>query len=309
MIILMKCKRFDDNSIEDETLSGFDDNQSNHNHQHSNHQHVIINGKQYWIPKVPDKVKPELKGHYKSYEDIIDMYYKYALAAGFNVRKTTNRKNAQHIIRLTYLVCNRQGLPNTCPVDTLNPIKSKIQRRTDSRRTACIRFNMIKGRSTCLLYEFVEEHNHELMSQDNILFSRYHRQLNSCRNRSLSVFLIRMMVPPKLTVYILPLFRYDMVFVPFTGIDNHKKYVTFGDRLLSKEGIDLYTWLLKSFLKAFGKQPILVLSDKDPTMKNSIANVFPDSIHRLCMRHITSKLPSKVTIFHLISFQSTLHSL
>nr|KAJ0200636.1 hypothetical protein LSAT_V11C600321050 [Lactuca sativa] len=218
MIILMKCKRFDDNSVEDKTLSGFDDNQSNHNHQHSNHQHVIINGKQYWIPKVPDEVKPELKGHYKSYEDIIDMHYKYALAAGSNVRKTTNRKNAQRIIRLRYLVCNRQA-------------------------------------------------------------------------------------------YILPLFRYDMVFVPFTGIYIHKKYVTFGDRLLSKEDIDLYTWLLKSFMKAFGKQPILVLSDQDPTMKNSIANVFPDSIHRLCMRHITSKLPLKVTIFHLISFQSTLHSL
>nr|KAJ0220331.1 hypothetical protein LSAT_V11C200074120 [Lactuca sativa] len=61
----------DDNliSIENETLGGFDDDysvneiknqdnvdssdvhQSNDNHEHSNHQHVIINGKQYWIPK------------------------------------------------------------------------------------------------------------------------------------------------------------------------------------------------------------------------------------------------------------------
>ncbi|CAI9295620.1 unnamed protein product [Lactuca saligna] len=29
--------------------------------------------------------------------------------------------------------------------------------------------------------------------------------------------------------------RYDMVFVPFTGIDNHKKCVTFGADLLSRE--------------------------------------------------------------------------
>ncbi|CAI9296587.1 unnamed protein product [Lactuca saligna] len=148
-------------SIEDETLGVFDDNQSN-----DNHQHVVINGKQYWIPKVPDEVKPKLKGHYKSYEDITNMYYKY-----------------------------------------------------------------------------------------------------------------------------------DMVFVPFTGIDNHKRCVTFGAGLLSKDDINSYTWLLKSVLKAFGKQPILVLSDEDPMMKNAIANVFLESIHRLCMWHITSKLPLKIKEF------------
>nr|KAJ0208368.1 hypothetical protein LSAT_V11C500228980 [Lactuca sativa] len=141
-----------DISIEDETLGVFDDN-----HQSSNHQH------------------PKLKGYYRSYEDITDMYYKYALAAGFD-------KNGHGIIRLRYLVCNRQGLPNTGHVDTLNPNKSKIKRRTDSQRTgcnACIRFSKIKGSSTWLLYDFVEEDNQELMSQDNILFSRHHRQLNS----------------------------------------------------------------------------------------------------------------------------------
>ena len=76
-----------DISIEDETLGVFDDNQSN-----DNHQHVIINGKQYWIPKVPDEVQPKFKGNYKSYEDITYMYYKYALAASFDVRKMTNKK-------------------------------------------------------------------------------------------------------------------------------------------------------------------------------------------------------------------------
>ncbi|CAI9299897.1 unnamed protein product [Lactuca saligna] len=88
-----------------------------------------------------------------------------------------------------------------------------------------------------------------------------------------------------------------MVFVPLTRIDIHKKCVTFGVGLLSKEDIDSYTWLLKSFLKAFGKQPILLLSDEDLAMKNAIANVFPESIHRLCMWQITSKLPLKIKEF------------
>nr|KAJ0192816.1 hypothetical protein LSAT_V11C800396140 [Lactuca sativa] len=350
-----------DISIEDETLGVFDDNQSNDNHQSSNHQHVTINGKQYWIPKVPDEVKPKLKGHYRSYEDITNMYYKYALAAGFDVRKTTNRKNGHGIIRLRYFVCNRQGLPNTGHVDTLNPNRSKIKRRTDSRRTgcnACIRFSMIKGSSTWLLYEFVEEHNHELMYQDNIFLSnqnvgatqahRLFTAINGGYNiiggtiddfknlmRDLNCFIggtDAQMLVNKMNnkTKNVPNFsfdfrvenkqlnamfwanetskinykefgdvvsfdatfrtnRYDMVFVPFTGIDNHKKCVTFGVGLLSKEDIDSYTLLLKSFLKAF-----------DPAMKNAIANVFPKSIHWLCMWHITSKLPLTLLFNSLI---------
>nr|KAJ0221880.1 hypothetical protein LSAT_V11C200074130 [Lactuca sativa] len=35
----------------------------------------------------------------------------------------------------------------------------------------------------------------------------------------------------------------------------------------NKEDIDSYTWLMKYFLKAFGKQPMLVLSDEDSVMK------------------------------------------
>ncbi|XP_052621238.1 protein FAR1-RELATED SEQUENCE 6-like [Lactuca sativa] len=88
--------------------------------------------------------------------------------------------------------------------------------------------------------------------------------------------------------------KYDMVFVPFTGIDNHKKCVTFGAGLLSKEDGVSYEWLLRAFLKAFRKQPQLVLSDQDPALKKAIDKVFPLAHHRLCMWHITKKLPNKV---------------
>ncbi|CAI9304075.1 unnamed protein product [Lactuca saligna] len=88
--------------------------------------------------------------------------------------------------------------------------------------------------------------------------------------------------------------KYDMVFVPFTGIDNHKKCVTFGAGLLSKEDGVSYEWLLRAFLKAFRKQPQLVLSDQDPALKKAIDKVFPLAHHRLCMWHITKKLPNKI---------------
>lgn len=93
-----------------------------------------------------------------------------------------------------------------------------------------------------------------------------------------------------------------MVFVPFTGIDNHNKCVTFGAALLKNENIPSYTWLLDVFLKAHDKkQPTLVLTDQDPAMKQAVDAVFTESLHRLCMWHIMKKLPKKVEFFLLKS--------
>lgn len=49
--------------------------------------------------------------------------------------------------------------------------------------------------------------------------------------------------------------KYNFVFVPFIGIDNHKRYVTFCARLLIKEDVESYLWLLENFKKAMGHEP------------------------------------------------------
>nr|KAJ0198847.1 hypothetical protein LSAT_V11C600333120 [Lactuca sativa] len=98
--------------------------------------------------------------------------------------------------------------------------------------------------------------------------------------------------------------KYNMVFIPFTGIDNHKKCVTFGAGLLSREDGSSYSWLLRAFLKAFKKHPTLVLTDQDPTLKRVVNEVFPMSAHRFCMWHITKKLPNKVNIFFILKTKS-----
>ena len=147
-------------------------------------EHIVIGGIDFWIPKVPDEFKPRVRGHYPSKDAIEEMYYKYALEAGFDVRRNTKRKNGLGIITLKYLVCNRQGVPNTAPVDTLDPRKSKTRRRVDTRRCQCnarICFKVIPGTNTWLLYEFEEKHTHALISKDNMKFSRYHRQLDNCQ--------------------------------------------------------------------------------------------------------------------------------
>jgi len=95
-------------------------------------------------------------------------------------------------------------------------------------------------------------------------------------------------------------FRYSMVFVPFTGIDNHNNNVSFGAALLASETAETYKWLLRCFLKAFGKQPDVVVTDQDPAMKKAIEEVFTDSRHRLCMWHVMHKLSTKVCIYGVL---------
>ena len=85
-----------------------------------------------------------------------------------------------------------------------------------------------------------------------------------------------------------------MVFIPFTGIDNHKKCVTFGAGMLAKEDISSYKWLLNEFKNAFLREPKVVLTDQDPSMKVAVSDVFKTARHRLCMWHIMEKVPVKV---------------
>lgn len=90
-----------------------------------------------------------------------------------------------------------------------------------------------------------------------------------------------------------------MIFVPFTGIDNHQRCVTFGAALIAQETEEYYTWLLHSFLNAFGSAPSIVVTDQDRAMRNAVLNVFPQSRHRLCMWHIGKKLTVKVRLASL----------
>ena len=86
-----------------------------------------------------------------------------------------------------------------------------------------------------------------------------------------------------------------MIFVPFTGIDNHKRCVTFGGALKAKETIEYYTWLLEKFLAAFGKEPRLFVTDQDGSMCSVVGKVLPNSIHWVCMWHIGKKIPKYVS--------------
>ncbi|XP_021969357.1 protein FAR1-RELATED SEQUENCE 5-like [Helianthus annuus] len=88
--------------------------------------------------------------------------------------------------------------------------------------------------------------------------------------------------------------KYNMMFVPFTGIDNHNRNVTLGAAILGSETAETYSWLLRAIKNAYGYAPPVIVTDQDPAMKRAIADVWPESRHRLCMWHIMDKLTTKV---------------
>jgi len=89
--------------------------------------------------------------------------------------------------------------------------------------------------------------------------------------------------------------QYNMKFVPFTGVNHHLQSVFLGAAFLADEKIDSYVWLFNTFLKAMGGvAPHLITTDEDASMKAAIAQILPDTAHRLCMWHIMEKVPEKV---------------
>ncbi|GJT81447.1 FAR1 DNA binding domain, zinc finger, SWIM-type, MULE transposase domain containing protein [Tanacetum coccineum] len=68
--------------------------------------------------------------------------------------------------------------------------------------------------------------------------------------------------------------KYQMVFVLFTSINHHNRCITFESGLLVDEIAGAYIWLLKQFKEAFGKDPKVVVTDQDPSMKIAIAKCF-----------------------------------
>ena len=78
-----------------------------------------------------------------------------------------------------------------------------------------------------------------------------------------------------------------MPVVIFSGVNNHNRTTIFASAIVSNETTETYVWLLEQFLSVMkGKEPIAIITDSAPAMKNAIKTVFPRSHHRLCAWHL-----------------------
>ncbi|XP_076945812.1 protein FAR1-RELATED SEQUENCE 5-like [Bidens hawaiensis] len=104
----------------------------------------------------------------------------YASKAGFDVRisTTTRTKGA---ISHRYMVCSKSGIPCFKDVDTINTSSSSTKRRHRNIKvsgcTACIRLKVPSTSVGFEIYNFIEGHNHDLVSDYNMDLTRGRRQL------------------------------------------------------------------------------------------------------------------------------------
>ncbi|GKV17999.1 hypothetical protein SLEP1_g28436 [Rubroshorea leprosula] len=89
--------------------------------------------------------------------------------------------------------------------------------------------------------------------------------------------------------------EYKLPFAPFIGVNNHFQPLVLGCALVVDESKLTYVWLLRAWLRAMGgRAPRVILTDQDKTLKEAIAEVFPDTRHCFCLWHILSKIPEKL---------------
>ncbi|GKB36878.1 FAR1-related sequence 5-like protein, partial [Tanacetum coccineum] len=236
------------------------------------------NGTPYWVPDVPEDERPKKGFFFDNYNDAFEMYQLYSEKAKFNIRKAGFKYD---------------GEDGEIP-------------------------------ESYMVLDFVENHNHPLMNLNNMDLSKARRQLHfdnyifihraslsnlvPTRDHRLKVALVGGYDKVRGTSTDYCNFKrcvtsfigdrdaqmYGYKFIPFTGIDHHQKCVTFGAALLSDETTESFSWMLEAFLKTHKKQPPFAVTDQDGALRNAVVKMFPDSHHRLCMWHITEKLPGKV---------------
>nr|XP_043630548.1 protein FAR1-RELATED SEQUENCE 5-like [Erigeron canadensis] len=301
-------------------------------------------------PIVDDNLKPVKGTIFKTIEEAMQMYEKYAYEAGFDTKLSTQRRLKSGKVKTKYIWCSKSGKSQDVSMDTLN--SEERERRSSTMVTGCkahVFFKIVEHNGKYELTDFVEKHNHKMNAGEYRYLSKKHRKLGISEINFIQKVSTSDIGPTRAhhiysnlvgsqknthgTVVdfknhkmvnnneLAGLFwadeiarqnyiefgdiisfdatyrtnRYNMIFVPFTAIDNHKKTVSIGAGMIINETAESYEWLLRAFLGAFVEQPRMVVTDQDVSMKKAIATVFPDSRHRLCMWHITQKLSSKVS--------------
>nr|BAC55610.1 far-red impaired response protein-like [Oryza sativa Japonica Group] len=84
--------------------------------------------------------------------------------------------------------------------------------------------------------------------------------------------------------------RYNMPFAPIVGTNNHLQTILLGCALICDETTETFIWVYKTWMRAMnGQKPGSVMTDRDKAMRAAIKKVFPGTIHRCCLWHVTTE--------------------
>ncbi|KAL9664426.1 hypothetical protein QQ045_019826 [Rhodiola kirilowii] len=291
---------------------------------------VSPNGTQYWTPSCSDELKPCTGMTFPSVEAATKFNYSYGVHCRFDIRWGCTKRGRDGVVTVKYIYCNKEGFNKMQSFVTLNG--KKTGRRCASSRCGCEAKVVIKcnGNFVYFVTDFVERHNHRMASVNAAQFLKFRRKMEyedrqflfDCGNVNIgptraykickqlavvkgalsSIFWADSTSQKNFHAFgdvmtfdaTYSLNRYNMIFVPFTCVDNHKKFVSFAAALLSSENAESYTWILECFKKCMGRALQIVLTEQDHALWVVVPNVMPNAHHRYCIWHIMKKLLLKV---------------
>nr|GEW84752.1 hypothetical protein [Tanacetum cinerariifolium] len=258
------------------------------------------NDRNYWFPNVPVEEKRNEGDVFDNFDEAYNMYLEYSQKARFSIRKSTTKRKNGNIIH-KYALCSKAGKPRKHWVFSCLCLRFFMV-FIDMDMT---RFKAIHDTNWYKLYDFVENHSHPLVEENNLDNLKARRKLDF----SEKVFIHRASlsnIGPTKARHLRVVFMggqnkvrgkaidwkncrrslnkyiglrdaqmYRMIFVTFTRIDHNQKSITFGAGLLSDETFHSYTWLLTAFQQAHGKEPLMAVTDQDAALRNAIEFVFP----------------------------------
>ncbi|GJU28273.1 protein FAR1-related sequence 5 [Tanacetum coccineum] len=224
----------------------------------------------------------KIKGNvYDSVDDYVVAYMKYATEVGFVVRRSCHKRMLNGDVKQKKFVLN--------VFDTIH--NHELEREEYKHLSKTERQLMYMQQAFIMKVASVNigaTRARHLLTGDSEAQMLIHKMEN--RKKHVCDFSFDYLVENvELTAIFGP-----MKFLRQTTIDNHMKCVTVVAGLLKNETTKSYIWLLKAFMKAFWKAPSIVVTDQDGAMRNAIEAEFGGSKHRLCMWHITQKLPAKI---------------
>nr|KAJ0216117.1 hypothetical protein LSAT_V11C300132960 [Lactuca sativa] len=248
------------------------------------------------IPKNVDDVKPKLYSKYLSLDDAINMYKDYAAKVVFDEKKgfyklyKFEERHNHDLVNEEYMhfLSSNMQLDNVAQEFIekmgrvkIGPVKAyKIMqelRGTNNVGGTIVDYKNQSRKVSCFIgnddvHMVVDKYLNKMKEDPSLTFE-------FIRDKEMLVSLFWVDEAAKVNYREFG----DIVSFDATFLTN-KKSVTFAIGLLNSESTKSYLWLLKTFLKTFGKQSIAVLIDGDVSMKIAIEIIFPDSIQQLCMK-------------------------
>nr|GFA97284.1 protein FAR1-related sequence 5-like [Tanacetum cinerariifolium] len=274
------------------------------------------NGTPYWVPNIPEDEKPKEGLLFYSYNDAYETYLVYSQKARFNIRKGGFKcKNCQKTD--AYFQCNRAGKPRRSKeVNTLNEVygedgensaSKKRKRYSKSQAINCpvkLCLKKVNGTESYEVLGFVKNHNHSLMNLNNMNLSRARHQFHFDDYIFIHRASMSNLGPTRAhRLKAAHVGGYDKVRGTSMDYCNFKRCVNsfIGDRdaqmfvdKMCKRKLHVPEFCFEYYTLLSKELPPFAVTDQDGALRNAVVKMFPDSHHRLCMWHITEKLPGKV---------------